>query len=174
MNKYLILKIFILLSLTALVATGCGRKTAQIAQMDRIDSLNDFEEEEDHLLGKFRRTGCFGDCPVFRVLFYTGGVAIFTGENFVENLGPHIGHYDEGQFRKIIDYAFEKGFFDLEEFYPVDRRDFIPDLSNTLTTLVIKKGSKTVDHNNSGPELLLEIEQKIQALIDKIEWEERK
>lgn len=159
--------------LAVLVTTACGRQAFQIVQIDKIESLDEFEPSKDNLLGSFRRTGCFGDCPIFRVSFYTGGVALYTGENFVENLGLHIGHFDESRFREIINYAHKKGFFDLEDFYPTDRREYIPDLSNTITTLVIKEGSKTIDHNNSGPEVLLEIEQKIQALIDQIEWQKR-
>ncbi len=162
-----------LLVLAVILLAACGRWTDRAAEdqngQDEI-SLEDFDPEDAELLAAFRRTGCFGHCPIFRVRFYRGGVATFNGEAFVEPLGMNLGKFDESQLESLIKQAFDIGFFDMADNYPIDRDYYIPDMSNTITTLVFNSIEKTVDHNNTGPAELEEIEQKLQELVDKIDW----
>ena len=163
-----------ILVIAVILLAACGRWTDRAAEdQNGLDdmALEDFDPENAELMAAFRRTGCFGHCPIFRVRFYRGGVATFNGEAFVEPLGIHLGKFDKSRLESLIKEAFDMGFFDMADNYPIERDYYIPDMSNTITTLVFNNLEKTVNHNNAGPSELEEIEQKLQELVDKINWE---
>ncbi len=129
-----------------------------------------FTNEEPKEIAVFRKTGCFGYCPIYRVHFYEDGRAIYRGQMNVEKEGTHFGLFNQRKIRQIIRKADRNRFFLWPDVFPVEEKEFLPDLSNTITT--IRKGDmeKTITHNHSGPEELKDIENAFHELIDSIEW----
>ena len=129
-----------------------------------------FTNEEPKEIAVFRKTGCFGTCPIYRVYFYEDGQAVYRGQMNVEKEGTHFGLFNKRKMRQIIRKADRNRFFLWPDVFPVEEKEFLPDLSNTITT--IRKGDmeKTITHNHSGPEELKDIENAFLELIDSIEW----
>lgn len=158
---------------TALTVVSCNRKTAEGAQEEGDRAEEGWTVSENQTaVASFRRTGCFGQCPIYRVSFYANGVAKYKGEAHVDYTGDYVGTYDRDRLQEILDFAEKNGFFEMEDSYPVDDRYYIPDMSNTITMLSADQQTKTINHNNYGPDELKEIENKLQRLVYSIVWQD--
>ncbi|TVQ43586.1 MAG: hypothetical protein EA362_11120 [Saprospirales bacterium] len=136
-------------------------------------SLSDYESfvsEDLKEIAVFRKTGCFGTCPIYRVHFYEGGRAVYRGQMNVEMEGKHFGLFNQRKLRQIIRKADRNRFFLWPDVFPVEEKEFLPDLSNTITTIHKGDMKKSITHNHSAPEELKDIENAFLELIDSIEW----
>lgn len=170
--KTLVLGLAILLVPMSLFNCSRTTNTSENGTPTRVENENQqmdiFEDAE--LMAFFRKTGCFGECPIFRVHFYDNGMAKYFGELHVPQIGKFTGTFDTKKLSQIILQAKENGFFEMADSYPIDRKLYIPDLSNTITKLVIEDQVKEINHNNDGPSELIDIENQLQKLIDNIQW----
>jgi len=149
----------------AVLLLSCNRKTTAT-----LSDYKNFSAENQEEIASFRKTGCFGFCPIYRVYFYENGQAVYIGNMNVEKEGKHFGFYNKREFKRLVRKAEKNGFFMMADVYPTEEKEFLPDLSNTITTIIKGKKNKTVTHNHSGPEKLKEIESKFAELIDSIQW----
>lgn len=120
----------------------------------------------------YRKTACFGKCPVFEVKFYTDNTATWNGKMNVDKMGPYTAQLNEETIKGIRDKAHEVGYFDFHHEYPIEHR--IADLPSTITYLRIGDVEKTVKNTHEGPEKLAEFEAYIQVIIDELDWKATK
>ncbi len=153
---------------SCLLLFSCNRQAA-----DSIQTVPQIPEEwseyaPGEVMASFRRTACFGQCPVFTVTFFANGTAMYKGDMHVDKLGRHIAGYPTDRLQEIIDFAEENGFFEMADTYPEDKRFVIADASHTITQL--RSGEKThrINRNSLGPDELREIENKLQELVESL------
>jgi len=89
------------------------------------------------------RRGCYGGCPVYKVVLNKDSTAIYTGMRNVDRIGRYKGfvHFD-----RIAAWMESQGFFDLDEEYAKGWQD-----SEVVVTSAVRGGTrKTVTTYNSG------------------------
>ena len=165
MKKLKSINVIMLGLLLLIVIQGCNRNV-----IATVSDYENFSARDQSEIASFRKTGCFGFCPIYRVSFYENGQAVYWGDMNVEKVGRHFGYFNKRDFNRIVKKAERTGFFMLSNVYPIEDREFLPDLSNTITKIKSKGKEKTITHNHSGPEELKEIENLFMELIDSIKW----
>jgi hypothetical protein len=117
----------------------------------------------------FERTACFGTCPEYKL------TVNFSGEATLEiaaNLELEKGKYrctdcDEPMMAKVIETADEIGFWEMEDVYDPG----VTDLPSAITTIYVRDTVKKVVNVMDGPEKLQELQDLIDDLYLKREWE---
>ncbi len=67
-----------------------------------------------------QRTPCFGKCPQYEIRLYKSGLAEYIGMGAVEKIGKYQCRLDSSIVALVIEKANDYGFFDLNDFYPVN------------------------------------------------------
>ncbi|HEV2837056.1 MAG TPA: DUF6438 domain-containing protein [Pyrinomonadaceae bacterium] len=117
-----------------------------------------------------QRTGCFGDCPIYKVAIYDDGRVAYEGVEFVKRKGQAKGQITTEALQELV-REFEKiDYFNLEDNYGGDSRlcpESWTDYPSATTSLNWKDKKKTVRHYHGcrGSALL----DQLTALEDKID-----
>lgn len=178
----------ILLVLSTL--TGCQRRavpasiqppaTIDAARLEALDAekhqspaqqaASDTLLVQPQLVLTFRRTGCFGKCPVFEVRIYDNRQATYHGMMHTARLGWYETEVSEAWIAEVKAATTQTAFFDLEDFYPAGGT-LIPDLPSTFTTISMGGHEKTVHNNFDAPQALIELENWLEAAINSLPWQ---
>ena len=121
----------------------------------------------------FKRTGCFGKCPVFEVRIYDNRQATYHGMMHTARLGWYETEVSEAWIAEIKAATTQTAFFALEDFYPAGGT-LIPDLPSTFTTISMGGHEKTVHNNFDAPQALIELENWLEAAINSLPWQPSK
>ena len=116
----------------------------------------------------YRKTPCFGKCPVYEVKFYTDNTATWHGKMNVDRMGHYKAQMEGKMIKSMRDKAHELGFFDFHYKYPIEHK--VADLPTTITYVRIGDVEKTVKNTHEGPEKLAEFEAYIESIIERLEW----
>jgi hypothetical protein len=105
------------LCLIFLAATACNKKKAAPADAVSIDQPH----PPDLLPGKtllatLERTGCYGECPVYRLTVSSDGSVVYVGTRWVKVLGRREYALSEAQL-SLLESAFERANFMLMRDY---------------------------------------------------------
>lgn len=113
----------------------------------------------------FKRSACFGFCPVYDYTLFTDGLVYYNGIMHNEPLGEHYALMSEGDWDKIKLQANQINFFHLEDRYPIQKENYIPDLPSSY--LMIKDGGlrKMICDNHSPPKELKQLELTIETIL---------
>ena len=124
--------------------------------------------ESTHQLVGFRKTACFGKCPVYEVKFFSDNTATYVGKMHVEMKGEYKAQLDRNTLKAIKDKAHEVGYFDFHNEYPIEHK--VADLPSTYTYLRIGDMEKTIKNTHDGPKKLEEFQNFLSEIIEKLEW----
>ena len=154
------LLVIMVLILGAALATGCaGKKTATPAPGNLEEVVITLE-----------RTACHGTCPVYALTIYGSGTVIYEGIEYVKTTGEKEGSISEEQVRQLIS-EFEKiGYFSLSDSY---EERTITDAPSAITSITIDGKTKSIKHYHgdfSAPELLTELENRIDEITNSAQW----
>ena len=107
------------------------------------------------------RKGCYGGCPIYKVVFSRDNTATFTGIRYVDRIGAYKSGID---FTRIAQGVNSQGFFDLRDEYAVGTFD-----AGVVVTTAVRQGiRKTVTtYDSAAPPLEL---WGINAAIDGVVW----
>ena len=147
------LRLFLLLSV--FLSSSC--------KTNKVDLLH--PENNGELILSMERTPCFGACPVYEIKLYSNGLLLYNGKRFTEKIGCCYRKVTKQEVKSVADYIASSGFFALENKYPVLGKA-PTDLPGS--TLYFKHGTneKTItEHSWETPVLLIEIEKKVDSLI---------
>lgn len=105
------------------------------------------------------RSGCYGTCPSYKVTINGDGSFLYFGKSNVENLGSYIGNIENVSelFQDLETYKWKS----YPEKYPIDNVDF-PQFTLEFSN---KKISKTIHANSKAAKELIDLTEKIDALI---------
>lgn len=115
---------------------------------------------------EFKKTPCYGKCPVYNASIKSDGSMTYFGKTFVDNLGDFEGQISKEQIEEIYDLAERIGFFELNDNY--DDKG-ITDVPSATTTINYNGKSKTVYNRHNGPAKLRDLENLIHSTIHEVE-----
>jgi hypothetical protein len=145
-------------------------KTVKFSDTKSLSGSSATPEEEAITEISLERTGCFGSCPIYKVILRKDGTATYIGKRFVSRLGTYHGKVEYG-FLALAELVYRQGFFNLKERYAAPYTD----LSTAIVSVVRHGKRKTVENcRGEAPIELWGIEMVIDALADDVKWTEDK
>lgn len=123
-----------------------------------------------YVVASLKKTGCYGNCPVFEAKIFSDGTATYFGEKHTPRTGYFTAKVRPSATNELVKRAESVGFFGLENQYPTDGRrvaDF------PTTTIHIRTGQKerSVEDHFDAPLSLQGFEQFFLELIEELNWE---
>ena len=117
---------------------------------------------------EMKKQPCFGNCPVYDIVFYENGLIQYTGKQYVEMKGVHIKKMNINDLRKLVKEFEEANFFEFNSTY----RAPYPDLQTISITFTNEGLTKTITGKSEGrPEEILALEAKLDAIITAPGWQ---
>ncbi len=171
-----ILKFVLILCSAVFTLFACGKKkdavvTAADAPLESIhakeDSLATLAAQKDTFL-IYHRGACYGMCPIFDLVVYMDGSAVYEGRNFVDLIGFYQTKMDATALQKITDQANAIGYFGLQEKYDNPN---VTDLPTTRTGISKDGKLKMVSNRYKGPAGLKMLYDAIDKTIAAQKWE---
>lgn len=113
------------------------------------------------------RGGCLGGCPEYTFIVGSDGAVRYEGFEHVARKGKFTGKVSSEDFQQLARFIRDSGYMELEDNYHGGGTDRATDF-----TMVLMKGKRKTISNyaNSGPSKLWAIEQLIDGLMAKVEW----
>lgn len=103
------------------------------------------------------KTACFGRCPVFKIIIYNNGEALYNGLKFVKKVGEHDLKVSKREIDKILYKAKKIGFNNLKNEYSERITD--------LPTTYIMINNKKIKDYYGAPSKLKDLEKMIEKII---------
>lgn len=111
-------------------------------------------KENDTIFATIKKTPCFGTCPVYELMIFQSGIALYEGVQHVEKKGRFLVYFSEEEINEIKEKANEIDFFKLSDEYDSPVTDF----PTTYTSIRINGKVKSVSNRVGGPEGLKDLE----------------
>jgi hypothetical protein len=155
-----------LLACVALVClAGCGKKkapgdTTSVDQPHPPDTVPGAQA-----IATLERTGCYGECPVYRLTVNSDGSVVYIGTRWVKVLGRQVYKVSEAQLAEL-QAAFERANFNqLRDYDKVESTD------DDWAHLSYRRGGgfKRVRHyhgDNNAPPALATLEDEFDRIVD--------
>ena len=163
------------------VFVACNPKTAQ-----KVTEPTPTPEEESKPLGiesptgtksdkevytmlMYKKTPCYGKCPVYEVKISNDGKATYEGKMNVEKMGSFVGKVSGDGLKTLRDKLEMSGIYDFANAYPTDGKQ-ISDLPTTIIEYRVGDMIKSIRDKHDAPAKLKDLEKWIEAYIESIEW----
>ncbi len=109
---------------TWLAAAGCRKKPVKPSDASAIDQPH----PPDQVAGAtptatLERTGCYGECPVYRLTVNSDGSVVYVGTRWVKVLGRQQYHLSETQLAELLAVFERSGFMQLRDYDRVENTD---------------------------------------------------
>ncbi|MBL8141409.1 MAG: hypothetical protein JNM38_09895 [Acidobacteria bacterium] len=114
------------------------------------------------------RTGCFGTCPIYTVVYRRDGTVTYTGERHVDHAGVHEGRTGKADFADLAQFVERSGLESLDTHYRVPGTD-----KPTTTVTVTRLDGRTVsvsEYGRSGPPQLWVVQRVIDGMLPDVQW----
>lgn len=116
----------------------------------------------------YQRGACFGMCPIFDLVVYESGRAVYLGKNYVDRIGVYQTTIDPTALQKIRTTADAIGYFGLQESYD---NPHVTDLPTTVTMIASGEGKlKTVANRYKGPAGLRTLYEELDKMVEAQDW----
>ena len=122
--------------------------------------INKIESKE--ILISLERKACYGTCPIYKMIIYDDGSAIYSGKKFVENIGLYKFTVTQEKIKYILAKAKEINFFEMRDEYT----EAISDLPKTITFIKNGRNQKKVIDYYGAPKTLKDFENLVDSCID--------
>lgn len=132
-----------------------------------VDNIPPAPPKEEGIALEYRRTACFGTCPIFNFKVYDNGRAIYEGKNFVDMIGVYHTNISKNDIDKIVDAAEKIKFFQMDDVYDSQ----VTDLPSVYLSILKDGKFKTVKNRHNGPKELKALYEQVDALIKAQKWE---
>ena len=125
-------------------------------------------KENDTIFATLTKTPCFGTCPVYKLMIFKSGLALYEGTQHVEKTGRYLVYFSEEELKTIEEKAQEINYFGLKDEYDSPVTDF----PTTYTSLRLNGKVKTISNRVSGPKGLSDFEKLIHQYLMQKEFKE--
>jgi len=125
---------------------------------------------QEELVIKLERTACFGACPVYSLTIKGNGTVIYEGKDFVQTKGVQETTVGPDVINQLLLAFEESDYFSLNDSYT---RFGKSDMPSVYTSISIGNHTKSVKHylgDSSAPENLIELENKIDEIVNTDQW----
>ncbi len=116
-----------------------------------------------------QKTGCYGNCPDYEFVLQSNGDAIYIGKKNVPRLGRYTAHAKAGFIFSIKSEINEGNFFKMSTIYPSNEK-IIKDLPDTYLMVSDNIHQIIIRNNHDAPTELIEFQNKIESMIEQLEW----
>ena len=174
--------IFTLVAFLCISCLACNQKKAQSSKDQKSEETTDPKPGDDvsgdeqspkpYQVAGFRKTACFGKCPVYEVKFFSDNTATWNGKMHVERMGQFTAKLESGTLKSIKDKANEVGYIELYNQYPIEHK--VADLPTTITYLRIGDMEKIIKNTHDAPAQLTEYEAYLEGIINSLDWQAAK
>ena len=169
MRKITDMKYFMLAFSIALIGSGnvgCKSTDKTTVASSESNTINqNFVTAEPQLLASIQRTGCYGQCPMYKATFMDNGEVNYVGKRFVEKVGTYAGLISEDQLSEIKSKLVEFDYFNLDSLYPTPIADFPSCITKARSNGVSKK---VIDRRNP-PKNLKAFEKYLDSVLETVE-----
>jgi hypothetical protein len=137
--------------------------------------LNNLAEGDlKDLVIKFERTGCYGNCPAYKLIIYGDGRVEYEGGTNVKVSGKKEGRLKPDEVKSIVS-AFDKVNFFAMESYSEEHCSctICTDMPTVFTDIRVAGNSHRVDHYHGcrcAPKELWELENSIDSIAGTKQW----
>ena len=115
------------------------------------------ELQSPKIIISLEKTACFGRCPVFKIIIYDNGKALYSGQKFVKKVGEHDLKVSKKEIDKILSKAKKIGFNNLKNEYSERITD--------LPTTYIMINNKKIKDYYGAPSKLKDLEKMIENIV---------
>ncbi|PQJ19650.1 DUF6438 domain-containing protein [Tenacibaculum sp. SG-28] len=148
-----------------------GKKDFWIEELKNEDAFNavkPYNEEtlkesiatENNKLISFRKTACFGDCPVYDLIINKDGNAIFSGKEYVKVTGTEKFQLTDTELQKLNGYLANEALQNLQEVYDDPN---VVDLGSTY--LIFNNQQVQIRLWRDIPDALIDVHEYVQGLL---------
>ncbi len=107
-----------------LMAAGCGRKKSAPSDGTSIDQPHPPDLAAGKtLLATLERTGCYGECPIYRLTIATDGSVVYVGTRWVKVIGRREYGISTAQVAELQSEFQRAGFLQLHDYDHVESTD---------------------------------------------------
>lgn len=163
------------LLLTLLLVAGCQRPPDKVDDIHEFinktradaDEIKQIQSRLPYTKIEFERSGCYGTCPVFKVILNVDGTATYEGKLFVDQIGEHTGTINAWDYARLcclVDHLK----LTKSASYSVDTVD----LSGFSLRFTKRTGQviEISDYGGQGPIELWALQQSIDNVTSNITW----
>lgn len=133
-------KVFSVFFICILVA--CGNSAL------RTENTNQ-QKEKIELSLSMKRSGCYGQCPIYDLTVQSDGKVIFEGKGYTEMTGKVESNLSEEKMNQLIAEINRINFYSLENSYSIDSGNCpndSTDMPNVKLYIKLNEKEKTIDH----------------------------
>lgn len=116
-----------------------------------------------------QKTGCFGKCPDYEFILQSNGEATYIGKKNVPRIGRYRALAKAGFMFTIKSKINEGKFFKMSTIYPSNEK-VIEDLPDTYIMVSDNIHQIIIRNNHDAPTELIEFQNKIERMIEELEW----
>jgi len=128
-------------------------------------SFHQVAEDKDPWI-EMEKTSCRGQCPEFKVSFYSDGRAIYEGYSFAPRTGKYYARLSGKDFKKLKDMittyqpdSFQNTYLSLR-----------PDLPTTYIRYTSGGRIRIITDYDNAPEGLKKFEEELEKLTERLSW----
>ncbi len=125
------------------------------------------------VIASLKKTGCFGQCPVFSATIWSDGRAEYLGEKWARRDGRFTATAKKAWLKNLLETAESVGYFGLAARYPISGAD-IPDLPVTTVFIESKGHFRQVEDHFDSPLSLRGFEKFFEEKLEEIDWQPTK
>jgi len=122
-----------------------------------FDLTKQKELQSPKIIISLEKTACFGRCPVFKIIIYNNGEALYNGRKFVKKVGEYDLKVSKREIDKILSKAKKIGFNNLKNEYSERITD--------LPTTYIMINNKKIKDYYGAPSKLKDLEKMIENIV---------
>ena len=134
-----------------------------------VNEKNTKSDKEAYSYLKYKKTPCFGKCPIYEANFYTDGRVTYHGRNFVEHIGHFESRITEKEKQRIRTAFFDANFLEMALEYPVDGQK-VADLPTTVIEFRVGDMIKHTTNRSQAPQELMDLQMMVEGVLDRLEW----
>jgi hypothetical protein len=160
----------IVVSIVLLSLSGCfsSKKTAGKTDATAEEKSEVTKNERKQEVLNFKRTSCFGRCPVYKFRVYADKSCELDAQLFFVVEGAHKGQLTQAQYDHIIAKVGEINFFELQDEYD---NPLVQDIATTFITVTLDSQSKSIKSRYRAPATLRDFSTEIHELAKGLKWE---
>ncbi len=134
-------------------ASQNGDATSQTLNINnqQIKSTNQNQQKEiTELSLNMKKSGCFGECPIYDLAVQSDGKVIFDGKKYTKKIGKVESRLDKEKIKELINEIEKTKFFSLDNAYNYDSKNCpvsMSDLPNITLYIKLNGEEKTINHD---------------------------
>ncbi|MFK7773621.1 MAG: DUF6438 domain-containing protein [Saprospiraceae bacterium] len=130
------------------------------------------ELSKNYRVVTIQKTDCYGNCPEYEFVLHSNGKATYIGKKNVSRIGRYSAQAKAGFIFAIKSEISDGEFFQMSTVYPSNEK-IIEDLPDTYIMVSDNVHQIIIRNNHDAPAKLIEFQNKIESMIEELEWVKR-